>query len=364
MTLPPSYEDIIELALPNGPLLFNEDNEVFTSKLGGRPVWLNNPSKDLVDSLKCLKCKTDLYLLLQMDCPREEFPAVDRVVYVFACNTRECSQDSRGWRVIFMTRRNAAAPVTGFKNEEVDGKTKTSFWDSIMSESSSVVDTKENSQSSPALKSDSKLENLISNPKNKFPGIYLHIDDEIIVEKREKKNPIVVQETAPEFSGSGIVEEEWSGEQYEKVRAPGTDKSFNRFQKRVAHYPRQCVRYAVSGGQTPLLFHDCNLSDEINKLPLCPSCKSHPTRFELQLMPAILAFLPTESAEYIGHIEKNKRSKNPMISDGMEWGTVMIYSCSAFCGFTGPEHSNNSNNEKGITEIFEGNVIIQLELLQ
>ena len=41
MTFPPSYEDIIELALPDGDLLHSEDTDVYTSKLGGRPVWLH-----------------------------------------------------------------------------------------------------------------------------------------------------------------------------------------------------------------------------------------------------------------------------------------------------------------------------------
>lgn len=347
MTFPPSYEDIIELALPDGDLLHCDDTEVFTSKLGGRPVWLHTPSKDLLDSLKCPRCSTELYLLLQMDCPREEYPSVDRVAYIFVCNTRVCSQDKSSWRVIFMMKHNAVAAKT-----QGLAAPKSSFWDSLMNEDQKIEE--KNGTPSPSISSNSAAEipapkAALLNPKNKFPGIYLHIDEEIIVEKREKKYAVPENVTSvPEAIGG---EEEWSGEQYEKFRAPGTDKSFNRFQKRVSHYPRQCVRYAVSGGQTPLLYHDIDIAAAVNKLPSCRRCSHACNHFELQLMPAILAFLPTESDEHLRHIPENKKSNNPMISDGMEWGSVMVYSCGALCGVADKD-----------VQIAEGNVIIQLEL--
>lgn len=348
MTLPPSYEDIIELALPDGALLPSEDTDVYTSKLGGRPVWLTHPTKDLLDSLKCPLCSTDLYLLLQMDCPREEYPSVDRVVYIFVCNTRACSQDTRGWKVIFMMKNRDEG--TGEKSTQ-DSKSKASFWDSLMN--NEVEDNKNALSASSSTKSapdtSASLPIPVSNPKNKFPGIYLHIDEEIIVEKREKKSSASIPENitiAPEATGG---DEEWSGEQYEKFRAPGTDKSFNRFQKRVAHYPRQCVRYAVSGAQTPLLYHDLDITAAVNKLGACQHCNHPALRFELQLMPAVLAFLPTESPDHLRHIPESKKSTNPMVSDGMEWGSVMVYSCGDYCGLKG-------------ADIVEGKVIIQLEL--
>ena len=346
MTFPPSYEDIIELALPDGDLLHCDDTDVFTSKLGGRAVWLHAPPKDLLDSLKCPRCSTDLYLLLQMDCPREEYPSIDRVVYVFVCNTRACSQDQSGWRVIFMMRQTAAASKATCHEA---AKPKTSFWDSLMHDEGKPEEKKEVSSilTSPTEVAASTV--TLHNPKNKFPGIYLHIDEEIIVEKREKKSVIPDTESITSEATGG--EEEWSGEQYEKFRAPGTDKSFSRFQKRVAHYPRQCVRYAVSDGQTPLLYHDLDIAGTVKKLPACTRCKQACSHFDLQLMPAILAFLPTESAEHLRHVPENKKSKNPMISDGMEWGSVMVYSCGALCGLADRD-----------VQIAEGNVIIQLEL--
>ena len=343
MTFPPSHEDIIELALPDGDLLHSDDTDVYTSKLGGRPVWLTAPSKDLIDSLKCPRCKTELFLLLQMDCPREEFPSVDRVVYIFVCNSRPCSQDQSGWRVIFMMKHKEGEP-----SKVPDAKTKaSSFWDSLMGDGEDEKEKETEKDELVVVVTDIP----ISNPKNRFPGIYLHIDEEIIVEKREKRQTAVLPEDIN--TTTTTPEEEWSGEQYEKVRAPGTDKSFSRFQKRVNYYPRQCVRYAVSGAQIPLLYHDLDIPSEIAKFSTCERCNSKCSRFELQLMPAILAFLPTESPEHIKHISASKRSSNPMISDGMEWGSVLVYSCGALCGVADKE-----------AKIVEGRVIIQLELTQ
>lgn len=347
---PPCFEDIIELALPDGSLMPSDDTDVYTAKLGGKPVWLNPPTAELVSSLKCKKCQTDLFLLLQIECPREEYPGVERIAYVFVCNTRVCSQDQRGWRVIFMMKPRSS---TDDDKSEKEHKGKTSFWDSLMNESE--VETTIGGGKSVAAIKESATTTTSTTPapatikyecKNKFPGIYLHIDEEIIIEKREK--------VVPSYSSDGPVgtEEEWSGEQYEKIRVPGIDKSFSRFQKRIAHYPRQCVRYIVSsssagdGKSAPLLFRDCDLSVELKKSTT--SCASNPSYFEMQLMPAILSFIPTESEEFIKHISKDKRSKNPIISDGMEWGTVLIYSCGSAC----------FENE---AQISEGSVIIQLE---
>jgi len=281
-----------------------------------------------------------------MDCPREEYPSADRIAYVFVCNTRACSEDPSGWRVIFMMKHTAASAKAPFQNSV---KPASSFWDSLMNDDEKAEVKKEVSSalSSPAEANESTV--ILHNSKNKFPGIYLHIDEEIIVEKREKKSAIPENvKIAPEATGG---EEEWSGEHYEKFRAPGTDKSFTRFQKRVSHYPRQCVRYAVSGGQAPLLYHDLDIAGAVRKLPACTRCNHTFNHFELQLMPAILAFLPTESADHLRHIPENKKSKNPMVSDGMEWGSVMIYSCGALCGVADKD-----------AQVVEGNVIIQLEL--
>lgn len=344
-TLPPPPEDIIELALPDGPLSPAEDRDPFCSKLGGSPAWLITPTS-AGGNPACPRCQTEMYLILQMDCPREDLTledgrAVDRVVYVFACNTRTCSQSPEGWRVIFQSR--AAKEAIKESSKEAT-KEAVNFWDSLMNEQNSenkaskssetketceIEETKETQETQTETTLFS-IDNRAAEHSHHFPPLFLHIEEEIIVPSKKSTSKAVQTIATPE--------EDWSGEQYEKFMAPGTDKSFNKFQKRVANYPRQCVRYTVAVGSlgkrkdphappTALPFRDCDWQEAMSKLPGCTTCAQPCTRFELQLMPAVLAFLPCESSAHLEHIPAAKRSQNPLISDGMEWGSVFVFTC-------------------------------------
>jgi hypothetical protein len=44
-------------------------------------------------------------------------------------------------------------------------------------------------------------------------------------------------------------------------------------------------------------------------------------------MPAILWKLPTREDQHLCHIPKSHRGAHALYSDGMEWGTIMIFSC-------------------------------------
>lgn len=346
-------EDIIELALPDGNMPLEDDTDLFTSKLGGRPLWLPAPAPDTCDrltetvaSLNCRKCATPLMLLLQMDCPREERSGVDRIAYVFVCNTRICSQDPAGWRILFVSR-------TGQQTEAPKPTTPAvSFWDSLVAEDCTTEKPTAN-DATPIQEQEAFLPVSLPWTHPVFPPIYLHIEEELVMPV--KRGGTASSSKAGSLSAhllqsAGEVDPEWAGEQYEKFRAPGTDRSFVHFQKRVAHYPRQCVRYAVCGGQQPLLFTDCELETAMQQFDACPGCNRPRRHFELQLMPAILSFLPTETDRFLQHIEKTKRATSPIVCDGMEWGTVLIYSC-------GP----NGCIASGDYAIVEGIPLVQIE---
>ncbi len=70
-------------------------------------------------------------------------------------------------------------------------------------------------------------------------------------------------------------------------------------------------------------------SDQIttSKLPVCRWCESK-RAFELQLMPSILSILSTSS--YIDEDEESSDKKN-IFNLGMEWGTVMMFTCKNDC---------------------------------
>ncbi len=79
----------------------------FTSKLGGKPSWLNyNDLSSLTTNLKCSNCQFQMSFLLQIYAPITEqttslTTSVDdsfhRVLYVFVCNNNDCV--SHGFKV-------------------------------------------------------------------------------------------------------------------------------------------------------------------------------------------------------------------------------------------------------------------------
>ncbi|KAI8802540.1 programmed cell death protein 2 [Cladochytrium replicatum] len=143
-------------------------------------------------------------------------------------------------------------------------------------------------------------------------------------------------ESAETEDGGG----EWAAEEYEKSRPKYYNKGFKRFQKIVTENPEQCMRYHYNG--TPLFFATDAVSESLTKTgpPRCTFCNA-PRIFEFQLMPALLALLPTEA--YAKRVERAERAAagedaNDFVSRfarGMEFGTVLAFVCSRDCGGAG-----------------------------
>jgi pre-rRNA-processing protein TSR4 len=153
-----------------------------------------------------------------------------------------------------------------------------------------------------------------------FPPTRLHICEEMIYEKETKKRVAEVEESIPAAYAVNDGEE-WVGEAYESSHPMGVDKAFLAFQKRIASYPRQCVRFSPAG--RPLLFHQETLSSQPGSCSTCGQARV----FELQLMPAILSLLPCNDEKHLGHLKPEQRGQHPIFGDAMEWGTVMVFSC-------------------------------------
>ncbi|CAG8534695.1 3671_t:CDS:2, partial [Dentiscutata erythropus] len=134
---------------------------------------------------------------------------------------------------------------------------------------------------------------------------------------------------------------DWMGEEYEKSRLPrGVDKAFRKFSDRVSEWPDQCIRYEFDG--QPLLY---NQSDSTVSLLLSPphgSVKQLKTRE-----------YAANSSEKKSGIEGNKCGI-AQFDVGMEWGTVMIFTCQKDC-----EIYNVSKDE---VSYYEELVLVQYEL--
>ncbi|KAJ1655253.1 hypothetical protein IWQ61_004969 [Dispira simplex] len=176
----------------------------------------------------------------------------------------------------------------------------------------------------------------------------------------------------------------WVGETYERDQLPsGMDKGLQRFTERVSQWPEQCIRYHFTG--IPLLY---NYSDAVARvmysrtpgsghsgsfsqttpryttsgIPPCQYCGA--TRvFECQLMPNALLTLETER-----HAHRSKSSNHPatpssaskplppdLATHGMEWGTVMIFSCPRDCHPT-------TNRDPTQEAYFQECIVVQKEM--
>ncbi|KAF9288538.1 hypothetical protein BGZ68_000091 [Mortierella alpina] len=171
----------------------------------------------------------------------------------------------------------------------------------------------------------------------------------------------------------------WSGEAYEKASLPkGVDKAFKKFTERVQAWPDQCVRYDFPG--IPLLFsfsdttarkllppnanqHSKHTTPSSHRIPKCPACKG-PRGFEFQLMPNLLSLLDVTSKKYLSEDEKKslRERKGAQVFDiGMEWGTILVYSCIEDCfGKAAARKEGEENSNTGV-KYFEEVALVQFE---
>lgn len=183
-------------------------------------------------------------------------------------------------------------------------------------------------------------------------------------------------------SKGGLGGATWSGEMYEKSALPkGVDKAFKKFTERVQSWPDQCVRYDFPG--TPLLFswsdrtaqmllptnsnqHSKHTTPSAHRIPRCPACKG-PRGFEFQLMPNLLSLLNVTSKKYISEEELASlkgRKGAQMFDVGMEWGTILVYSCVDDCfSKTARSKSSTDQDQDDVAKVryFEEVVLVQFE---
>ncbi|CAG8822823.1 24968_t:CDS:2 [Gigaspora margarita] len=205
-----------------------------------------------------------------------------------------------------------------------------------------------------------------------FPAQYLYITEEILEEKPDPNLKKYERYLNASLDNNEDDSFDWMGEKYEKSCLPrGVDKAFRKFSDRVSEWPDQCIRYEFDG--QPLLYNQSDptaslllssphgsvkqLKTSTQRLPKCPKCGSKRV-FEFQLMPNMLCILPT------GEYATNSSEKKNGIKDskcgiaqfdvGMEWGTIMIFTCQKDC-----ETYNVSKDE---VSYYEELVLVQYEL--
>lgn len=167
--------------------------------------------------------------------------------------------------------------------------------------------------------------------------------------------------------GGGSGGEGWGGEEYEAYGIKHVEKTLWRFQKRLMISPAQVMRFPPYG-DTPLYYtSDPRFSPPApEKIPKCPCGAVR--KFEFQLMPNTLAFLkqchPNPSASNSlpsteGLTEEQLKIETARImgtSEGMEWGTVLVYTCPKSCTEDEEAQAEESTH---VAQYFEEYIFVQ-----
>ncbi|XP_009069732.1 PREDICTED: programmed cell death protein 2-like, partial [Acanthisitta chloris] len=156
-----------------------------------------------------------------------------------------------------------------------------------------------------------------ASPAPVFQPFYINVVDEedytgfldtghaekLLKEYQQREGVDLEQMMSGSFSGEG------DNEKYEKSEVKSWDHTFHKFMKRVSVCHEQILRYSWGGQPLFITCPPANLSQDI---PACSSCGSSRV-FELQLMPALVSMLQSDSGLSV------------------EFGTVLIYTCEKSC---------------------------------
>lgn len=300
-----SLQQFCELALPNRSVGEYDCLDPFISRLGGRPTWLTCPVPE--NELMCPLCKSPLYLLVQFNCPLSEPFAYDRVLYLLACNSKACILESHSSSFKAIIQCKAATPAPP--------KPTANFWEEPKPEASAF------SSKDGGKRLEEKLVKCQDPVTGAFPVVVLKTIEELIRPSRKPAPPVEAESMVIEPNGVDDGFESDSSE--EPTTEQVEDEHFEAFQERISHYPKQCFRHCP--GDQPLFFSAPDVA--FSAAPFeCSRCRKA-MLFLGQLMPAAISFLPVDDSAYTSHISPSTKGKYAPFGDGLEFGTVLVYSC-------------------------------------
>ncbi|KPI41314.1 20S rRNA accumulation protein 4 [Cyphellophora attinorum] len=352
------------------------------SHLGGHSTWIDDGHKPSGALAKCKVCNGYTSLLLQLNADlQQQFPNDDRRLHIFCCRKKTCSKKIGSVRAFREVRKPAVRQrQTESKNaveNAADVKSNVDIGSalfgsaankaspnanpfSLFSSSSAAVNpfsTSSTSASLAAIPPQSPVNDseppiatfadklkistasstspsstqpaepwpVLSSLPPAFPHCYLDAE-------AEELEP---EATAAEGSKAAAAVNQFDTDDSSAVGADKDtfestlDKTFQKFSDRIAQNSEQVLRYEFKG--QPLLYsgHDDVASrfvvphgkaGAVRGIPRCQSCGAQ-RAFELQLVPGL-----------IFELEKDETMD---LDDGMEWGTILVGTCTNNCGDTG-----------------------------
>lgn len=364
------------------------------SHVGGRPTWIDSSTKPSASLVKCKICDGYMSLLLQLQADlQQQFPSDERRLFVWCCKKKQCSRKPGSVRAFRETRKSKTSrtPKAPTKEEpkpqikpQIDlgsqlfGGPTSPLNNSVnpFSTSSTQTDTtnpfstnkaqtngaspfsdlavkppqppnqsfadklkiSDSSSSTPPPEAEHDTEPWPSESDfpNPFPHYHLDAEGEYL-EPETSQLPSSSNSRITELEdepGSGTTSSAAEKDLYESPH----DKTFDHFTKILAQNPEQVLRYEWSG--VPLLYNSTDgvaarfvlpghqLHQKVKTagptkgIPRCESCGSARV-FECQLVPNLIFELEKDDDEAMS------------FEGGMDWGTILVGSCSKNCGKEG-----------------------------
>ncbi|KAJ1771101.1 hypothetical protein IW140_003989 [Coemansia sp. RSA 1813] len=356
------------------PLDDGFDKEVFPSKVGGKPKWLDPTCPLSADKVICDECNKPMAMLLQLYAPEDEpAAAFHRMIYVFVCHNgrchkvaasrcmrvfrsqlpehnglyiekvgestantllagsggRACGSEEEGdidddveWEISRNIKLASLCVVCGLLGNKACSKCHTRHY---CSRDHQIIDW-ESGHRNQCKRNEQTPEHGINIYRTIFPE---HL---IVSEEEEEENGIVDNSNIEDSDddaedNEGIKPEDMALVPVNSERvedsAVDVDRAFLLFQNHTAKNSDQVLRYARAPDSNqagePLYVSDADKPELGVDVPKCGSCGAK-REFEFQIMPQMLNYLSIDSTD----------------PSSIDWGTLLVYTCSNNCS-TEPE---------------------------
>ncbi|KAJ2706356.1 hypothetical protein FB645_001628 [Coemansia sp. IMI 203386] len=328
-------------------------NELFPSKIGGKPRWLDPRNPLDVDQAQCDECSKPMTLLMQLYAPEDEpESAFHRMLYVFMCRNGSCHRFSASrcmrvfrsqmaednevylekeevnedndvvWALKKQVQKAAVCVVCGLAGSKACSKCRKRTY---CSREHQLADWESGHRSQcgsagakPTAAHRLKLRRMV------YP-------EQVIVSEEEQQQAaadLSDNEDDDDSDDEDIKAEDMALVPVTNEKAEDSqvevDKAFLLFQRRIQSDPDQVLRYARSADndeeRQPLFVSDDGRPVAGNHVPDCEKCGAA-REFEMQIMPQMLNHLSIDSVD----------------PTSIDWGTLLIYTCPKSCGGDGDD---------------------------
>ena len=349
---------------PSHPLRLTQP--YFPSKVGGRPAWLNPLHLPSASSLTCPLCRDPFAFLLQVYAPiRSSSALFHRTLFLFLCPRQECLSRHSDDQPTVVCWRSQLGRVNAFYNAEPAPKlgkreagpeeAMDEEWDgvhlcvvcglkggSVCSGCKAVwycgrrcqkrdwklghrAECAEATASSAPPPPPSPARR-VGRASTLFPSYELSIDTEYI--PSHSSDPLTHERALLSSYHSRPPSDDSDDDDGLSAlgRLHHRDPAFARFRRRIAHNPEQVMRYERGGEELWVG------SDGRGGGPgTCGGCGG-PRVFEMQVLPQLLWYLERQEGGVRRAGEDERMAAARAFRDGLDWGSLMVYTCERSCG--------------------------------